>query len=256
MAANPTKLSYFSLPGEVRNKIMGYALVGGHPSPYDPVSEAPTRSQDIAARVDIRPGVQLIATCKQAYVEGHGLFYSANTFHLPPQMPFLWPERLQPKHKAMIKRISITIGLRELTPSMLDQVESNMAGKGQTLSGWWASGVLDVLLKNWEAKWRYIAAWTSLEDIAVHSFGCTVVLRHHEIVTHLKEFGFLRAVTCFYDPYWQITFRRSCLYVLGNIAAEVESVGWKKTREWLHVRKPGQMAEGFVNRTNDILVFA
>ena len=253
MAANPAKLSYFSLPGEVRNKIMGYVLVGDQPNSYDPVLEAPTRSQDTAARVHFRLGVQLIATCKQAYIEGHGLFYSNNTFHLPPKMPFLWPERLQAKHKSMIKRISITIGLVELTPSMLSQVENNTAGgQGRMYGNCWASGVLDVLFENWEAKLRYIAAWESLDEIAVHSFGCTVLLRHHEIVAHLKEPTFLRADTCFNDPYWGIIFRRSCLYVLGNVHAQVDSVGWKKTREWLQVRKPGQMAEGFMIRTNDV----
>ena len=231
---------------------MEYVLVGGQLNPYDPVLEAPTSSQDTAARVDFRLGVQLIATCKQAYVEGRGFFYSNNTFHLPPKMPFLWPERLQAKHKAMIKRISITIGLVELTSSMLNQVESNMAGLGQIHPNCWASGVLDVLFENWEAKLRYIAAWESLEEIAVHSFGCTVVLRHHEIVAHMEEFPFLQADTCFTDPYWLNTFRRPCLYVLGNIGVEVASVGWKKTREWLQMRKPGQMAEGFMSRTNDI----
>ena len=253
MAADPSKLSYFSLPGEVRNKIMGYVLVGGQLNPYDPGLGTPTGSQDTAARVDFRLGVQLIATCKQAYIEGHGLFYSNNTFHLPPQTPFLWPERLQAKHRALIKRISITIGLRELTPSMLNRVESNTAGQGERYSSVdWASGVLDVLFETWEAKMRYIAAWESLEEIMVYSFGCTVVLRHHEVVAHLREPTFLRAETCFNDPYWRITFRRACLYVLGNIAAEVQSVGWKKTREWLQVRKPGQMAEGFMIRTSDL----
>ena len=231
---------------------MGYVLVGGQINPYDLGLEEPTRSQDTAARVDFRLGVQLIATCKKAYVEGHGLFYSNNTFHLPPKMPFLWPERLQAKHKAMIKRISITIGLVEVTPSMVNQVESNMRRHGPIHSNCWASGVLDVLFEVWEAKMRYIAAWTSLEEIAVHSFGCTVVLHHQEIIAHLREPTFLRADTCFNDPFWRITFRRSCLYVLGNIAAEVESVGWTKTREWLQVRKPGQMAEGFMIRTNGV----
>ena len=232
---------------------MGYVLVGGQLNPYDPILETATRSQDTAARVDFRLGVQLIATCKQAYAEGHGLFYSNNTFHLPPKMPFLWPEQLQAKHKAMIKRISITIGLVELTPSMLNQVESNMVRPAQINSTWWASGVLDVLFENWEAKLRYIAAWKSLEEITVHSFGCTDVLRHHELVAHMEEFPFLLADVSFTDRYWRTTFRRSCLYVLGNIAAQVKAVGWKKTREWLQVRKPGQMAEGFMIRTNDVL---
>lgn len=252
MAADPTRLSYFSLPGEVRNKIMGYVLVGGTLTPCKSVSEAPTRSQDTAARVDLRLGVQFIATCKQAYVEGHGLFYSTNTFHLPPKIPFLWPERLQAKHKAMIERIRITIGLAELTPSMLNQVQSNMVGH-TGYSSVWASAVLDVLVEEWKAKMRYIAAWNSLEEIEVHSFGCTVVLPHHEIVAHLGELHVAgEDDTCFNHPYWRVTFRRTCLYVIGNISAGVASVGWKKTREWLQVRKPGQMAEDFLLRTSDM----
>ena len=234
---------------------MEYVLLGGDLHPCKPVLEAPTRSQDTAARVKSRLGVQLIATCKQAYVEGHGLFYSSNTFDLPPKMPFLWPERLQAKHKAMIKRISITIGLVELTPAMLTQVESNMPGHvGHTNSICWASAVLDVLLENWKAKMRYIAAWDSLEEIEVHSFGCTVVLRHHEVVAHLVELhvaGGEKLDTWLENPYWRVTFRRSCLYVLGNIAAKVASVGWKRTRGWLQLRKPGQMAEDFVFRTSE-----
>ena len=233
---------------------MGYVLVGGYLTPCKSVSEAPTRSQETAARVDFRLGVQFIATCKQAYVEGHGLFYSTNTFHLSLKMPFLWPERLQPKHKAMIKRISITIGLVELTPSMLDQVQSNMVGH-TGYSSVWASAVLDVLVEEWKAKMRYIAAWNSLEEVEVHSFGCTVFLPHHEIVAQLGELhvaGGSQLDACFNHPYWRVTFRRSCLYVIGNISVEVDSVGWKKTREWLQVRKPGQMAEGFVLRTSDM----
>ena len=233
---------------------MGYVLAGGYLIPCNSVLEAPTRSQDTAARVDFRLGVQFIATCKQAYVEGHGLFYSTNTFHLPPKMPFLWPERLQAKHKAMIKRISITIGLVELTTSMLNQVESNVLGDmGNSIV--WASRVLDVLLEEWKAKMRYIAAWKSLEEIEVHSFGCTIVLPHHEIVAHLEELhvaSWRQPDTFLNHPYWRVIFRRSCLCVIGNISAEVASVGWKKTREWLQVRKPGQMAEGFVLRTSDM----
>ena len=88
MAADASKLSYFSLPGEVRNKIMDLVLVHGDVHPYRPISKVDTHEPDSAANVISQPGIQLIATCKQAYKEGHVLFYSSNTFHLPPTMTF------------------------------------------------------------------------------------------------------------------------------------------------------------------------
>ncbi|CAD6591110.1 MAG: hypothetical protein ASARMPREDX12_004925 [Alectoria sarmentosa] len=154
MAADPTKLSYFSLPGEVRNKILDYILVHGEIHPYRPVSETSARIPETTANVE-RPGIQLMATCKQAYLEGHTLFYSSNTFHLPPTMPFWWSDRLELKHKAMIKRISIQIGLVELTPAMLDEIKSSrLAGVGRKNGPRSGAAVADALTDVWISKLR------------------------------------------------------------------------------------------------------
>ena len=216
LAADPSKLSYFSFPGEIRNKIMDYVLVPGEIYPFRPALTTSTGSSDTVVKVESHPGIQLIATCRQAYHEGHRLFYSSNTFHLPPTMTFEWPDRLQAKHKAMIKRISITIGLDELIPEMLHEFESSMpvdVGKmvGQMSGDQLAGPVARVLLYGWISKFRYIAAWSSLEEIELHSFGHTKVLRHDEIVANLGQKWTWRT-----DPYWYKVLGRARLCVMGS----------------------------------------
>ncbi|KAF6227773.1 hypothetical protein HO173_011991 [Letharia columbiana] len=228
MAADPTRLSYFSLPGEVRNKIMDHVLVHGDIYPRKPILGT-------TASIESPPGIQLIATCRQAYLEGHALFYSSNTFHLPPSMTFEWSNRLQAKHKAMIKRIGITLGLVQLTPAMLSQIEfRNCISQEDAIRGPFA--VSDFLLDTWNSKLRHVAAWTSLNEIEVDSFGRTYVLRHHEMVANLGQtrvdsWGKLDMWSL--GPYWLDTLRRSRFAALGNIYAKVKAVGWKRTKEWL-----------------------
>ena len=95
MAGNSSQLSDFSLPAKVLNEIAGYVLVHGGIHPYRAVSAKPRRVLESTANPDSLPGIQLIVACKQAYHEDHTLFYSSDTFHLPPILMFLWSVRLQ-----------------------------------------------------------------------------------------------------------------------------------------------------------------
>lgn len=236
MAADPSKLSYFSLPGEVRNKIMDLVLVHGDVYPYTSVSETSISSRDTAANVKPQPGIQLIATCKQAYHEGHELFYSSNTFHLSPIMTLEWSDRLQAKHKAMIKRISITFGLDELTTSMISQINETPEKKGTGLG----ITVVKTLHNGWMSKMAHIAAWTSLEKIDLEAFNRRCTLQHHEAVDMLREFRPWPD-----GRHWYSVFRWPMLCVKKNIETKIGEVGRKKTIEWLYARKLGEMAEGF-----------
>lgn len=241
MAADPTRLSYFSLPGEVRNKIVDHVLAPGDIYPWGPALEMPTRSPDTPVNIEHWPGIQLIATCKQAYLEGHELFYSSNTFHLPQTTTFRWADRLQAKHKAMIKRISISFGLVESTPAMLKQIERSMPRRVPQKSGaQWGEAMKEALLDLWKLKLRYIAAWTSLEEIELCSFGRICVLLHHDIVANLGRFD------VWDNLYWRYVLWESRGYVFNNIRSKVDRVGWKKTKEWLTVKKPVGMAKGWI----------
>lgn len=233
MDADPSKLSYFSLPGEVRNKIMDLVLVHGDVYPHTSVSEPSICSRDIAASFKSYPGIQLIATCKQAYHEGHELFYSLNTFHLLPSMTFEWSDRLQAKHKAMIKRISITVGVDELTTPMISQIEAmvpkeNLRKDRSVLY----SAVAEILNNAWKSKMTHVAAWTSLEEIELSLADYRYALRHYEVVDSLKESSPWPG-----SRYWQDVFLWPEDCVFKNIEAKFRAVGWKKTLEWLHTRK-------------------
>ena len=116
------KLGFLDLPGEVRNQIMDLALVPGHVyfstriQPLDPINRLPAWVS----------GYQLLATCRQIYLEGHVRFYSKNLFHLAPgplveSMKFFG--RLRQEHNDLLRKVSIDISFLDLTPTVLERIE-------------------------------------------------------------------------------------------------------------------------------------
>ena len=78
------KTSYFSLPAEIRNEITSLALTGDHVYLEAKPQARKLRSDDRKPlNGPSAPGVGLLATCRQAYEEGHVMFYTQNVFHLP-----------------------------------------------------------------------------------------------------------------------------------------------------------------------------
>ena len=270
MAADPSKLSYFSLPGEIRNRIMNLVLVPGDVYPHTPVPNGTKRVPVSAANVQCRSGVQLIATCRQAYDEGHALFYSSNTFHLPATMTFEWSDRLQPKHKGLIKRIGITVGPNELDASMISHIDRTYRNLIATKTKIHAFqlAVFDTSQEVWSSKMRYMAAWHSLEEITLCLFKDTDIpaiplhhkytLQHHEhTIQHYELVANLEDIDSLYrSRYWgQISVWPQIL-VLVNIVTKnghTPWATWADTHEWLYVRKPDEMAEGFWNIIPDSL---
>ena len=266
MAADPSKLSFFSLPGEIRNKIMNLVLVPGDVYPHTLVPDSSTRVPVSAANVQSRSGVQLIATCRQAYDEGHALFYSSNTFHLPVTMTFEWSDRLQPKHKFLIKRIGITIGPNELDASMIHHIDRNyqkLSGHGEHDSPAILEAVMEALDKTWYSKMSHIVAWTSLEEIKLRLFKDiyhpTIPLNHNytlqdhertlpyhertlqhcELVANLEKWGYWYQ---FERPYWGKILQWPSIIASANIAAKNDEIPWTAVLEWLYVREPSELA--------------
>lgn len=98
----PTRpFRYFDLPGEIRNRIMDFALYPGH---VDVCERAQATSGSL-------PGFQLLAASKQAYSEGHAIFYSKNSFQLPYGSHF-W--RYQHKHVTLMRRVTLRCGYSDL----------------------------------------------------------------------------------------------------------------------------------------------
>ena len=121
--------SYFALPGEIRNKIMHLVLCPGHiylRSKPTASNHYISYSNDPDNATQSPPGIQLLATCRQAYNEGHALYYSANVFHLPPG-PLSATEailnNIQPESLSLIHHINLTTGLLDLA-SLLEEVET------------------------------------------------------------------------------------------------------------------------------------
>lgn len=78
------KAGFFSLPAELRNKIMDLVLVPGDVYLRLPASMAPYHyMSNPSIRSQFRLGAQLLATNRQAYNEGRAKYYSMNRFHFP-----------------------------------------------------------------------------------------------------------------------------------------------------------------------------
>ena len=219
---------------------MDLVLVQGDVYPYTPMPRVSTCSPDATVNVESRPGIQLIATCRQVYQEGHALFYSSNTFHLPLAMTFAWSDGLQSENKAMIKRISITFGLDELDALLIGQIERSVP------MGVWiddaellGKAVLDTLSSGWKSKVRHVAAWTSLEQIELCTFGKTLMLQHHDVIANLKDIDQWNQ-----SLYWSSVLRRSKIGVLGNTLALARELGRKEALERLCVRNSDEWAGG------------
>ena len=119
------KVGFLSLPGEIRNKIMDYALVPGE-------IYLSTKCQpiDIHSKTKTRlfvPGCQLLATCKQAYLEGHESFYGLNNFHLahgPLFVSMNYFASLNARHQDLIKHVTIDLSVVDLTWPVLERIEA------------------------------------------------------------------------------------------------------------------------------------
>ena len=95
----PKQIDYASLPPEIRNRILDFALRPGHiHPPY-------TRS-----------GVQILATNHQHYNDGHLMYYSDNVFHMPCGDNYeKILEKYQPEHRKLVRRVTLTCGVLDLT---------------------------------------------------------------------------------------------------------------------------------------------
>ena len=86
------------------------------------VTDTSLKEQDILQR----NGFQLLATCKQAYNEGHYMFYAMNTFHWPPsaiESTNCWYANLQPEHRKMIRTFHVQLDYVDLMYGAMNAVE-------------------------------------------------------------------------------------------------------------------------------------
>lgn len=162
---------FFSLPAELRNKIMDLVLVPGDVYLSLPPSMAPKLPMDDpSTRSQFHIGAQLLATNRQAYSEGRVKYYSMNRFHLPSlslsDCQYIL-NRYQTKNLEMVRHVTLGCYLtqclnedmvkhieEELIPLMKRLMEEN--GRVDYDQHHWYSALLKPLFRVWSEKLHLI----------------------------------------------------------------------------------------------------
>ena len=272
MVISGNQFQFFALPAEIRNQIMEYVLVPGdvyvcppkrtdraHSSWISPFSRVKrfantlaTLSRHVSSQFQIfdikaadaqlrrqytfqQPGFQLLATCKQAYNEGHRMFYTMNNFHWSPgpiESTVDWYGNLQPKHKNMIKSVCIDLTLVDTMYECMDAVEVSAShrqgGRPRNRDGtaWSLEAMLQLRFRIWVKILNVYCCSTDqnlrrsegLEKVVIQCSNgrCVLDLQigNHENEGMSEEF--VAEVT----------------HVLGSIIQfHVYTKGWKKTKK-------------------------
>lgn len=170
-------------------------------------------------------GVQILATCQQAYEDGHQVYYSKNIFHLP-RGPVVFSENIfrlyKTKHLAMICHMAVTLTLDDLCSKhtrnqadiMADALISQSHGttvKPLDLTYFWtfrySRAAAAVLREIWVRKLFFIRhRFPQLEDLSV-----TFLIKHES--ERLKALGG--------DPGQAFRTRKKEILIQGKALAEV-----------------------------------
>ncbi|KAI4160548.1 MAG: hypothetical protein LQ342_005655 [Letrouitia transgressa] len=190
-----TKRGLFDLPAEIRIMIMFYALVSEKVRPceidttssYLPKTKPwglsnrlkalqtfnnihSMRASGSLAIYSHDSGVGLLATCRQAYNEGHRMFYELNTFQLPHgplKHSLQYFQGLTHEHRAMISKVAIHLGWSDFTPEVLLKIEQEAmlpdtpVGFGTPL----ASLAMEHVEKIWKEKIEWLSSCRDLGEI-------------------------------------------------------------------------------------------
>ncbi|CAD6591112.1 MAG: hypothetical protein ASARMPREDX12_004927 [Alectoria sarmentosa] len=265
MTTAPTEVfRYTALPAEIRNAIMQHALVPGdvYPCSKDPTPPstyrklllrtvfghppAPFRPKVGGGGVDHnattttttkRPGFHLLTTCKQAYRDGRYMFYTLNTFHLPAgsaRDAEVWLQQLQPNQRSLIKRAGLTLGLADLTPAVLAEMEKKWlwdipTGHGDRRHEERMVFEVAYLLcwRFWQDKIRVLQRWRGLEEVVVGNAKGEVAVFEGEAFRALG----VEEERCVLNTAREV--------VRGELEALVGEVGWKGARRWILARGKG-----------------
>lgn len=183
-------------------------------------------------------GCQLLETCKQAYNDGHYMFYAMNTFHWPPgpvSNTDGWYANLQPEHRKMIETIGIDLDNVELMYGARDVVKASArcrrGGRLDDYDGnaWSWEATFHLELRIWThilglyccSIRQNLRGFVGLEKVIVRSSIGRCVL-NSQFWTDETEWESLRDLVT-----------AASLHFEAVIQFHVAGVGWRQTKKWL-----------------------
>ncbi|KAL8950968.1 MAG: hypothetical protein Q9222_003029 [Ikaeria aurantiellina] len=212
--------------------------------------------------VDIGP--HILSTCRTAYEEGHHMFYSQNTFHIPHgplSITKSYFDRLRPEHKRLIRRIVLDMNLLDLTVEAFDNIETQLRSKNVAHGKLphdksvddWVAPVAYSIISTWRSKLAWLRSWTWLEQIEISPFvqkcnldqlrlptrytipdACCITIEGGDILEKaLKGIGpaepHVPMLDCYGEahPFLAKKMRRDEDYVWSLLELMIEGCGWK-----------------------------
>lgn len=282
--------SILTLPPEIRNGILRFVLAPGNiylpaksfsiitkahrklraKDPIDAVAKRITypylskvlRAHQASQEGRPRYGCQVLATCKQLYCEGYAVFYGLNTFHLAPGplcTSIEYFDKLQPQHKALIKHVSVDLGIADMTPKLLSELNAKVSGRSLSIPVPSANPPLDNTIVSvhlggmtkelWMSKIMYVLQWRGLIDIKIqHHNPCQLhgesayewrqVVATELVIDHSQRRAMslpakarnIQMPTMVMNAYKALSF---------VLISQVANYGWKGFSEWLEFLEMG-----------------
>ena len=208
-----------------------------------------------ASAYDSCPIPQLLATCKQAYVEGHIWFYTCNMFFLPRGPVWITQQYfgvLQEQHRSVIRTIGIRFGLEDLTAEDLDILEALPYSGPPHITGSlesWSSCLVGRAMQAWTGKLVFVRSFTTLKHVRLETAYATVDLDGSTLGQSLKgirsnqTLGYLGTVDLGHESAREVRNLLLQAYTeLRNLLSQrIRQYGWISTRTWLRRGTDGQI---------------
>ena len=248
-------MSYVLVPGDVHIRPTGKHGVKAAFNKFWNALQRHSGNHPGDPRLPSLPGFQILGTCKLIYGQYHELFYTANTFFLPPgpldeTLRHLF-NNLQPEHMNMISRVGVTLGLQDLTPGDFEQLQDSMSRDCRNHSSLsqaggreWADAIRIHLLQTWYSKLAFLRKAKGLKLVRMAVEG------EKEGVFEVDGPGFERALEVIVDdgsPHLDelLLFHaekvtaliyRASMNVKREITERVDRDGWRALRGWVKGR--------------------
>ena len=186
-------------------------------------------------------GFHFLQTCKQAYNEGHYMFYAMNIFHLPPgpiNNTDAWYTTLRPEHRKMIKTIWIDLDPVDLISEGTDDIEASARGRSRL--AWGPTDDNDFMRYGEEARNRIeFEMWTKILDLyrCSRSQSMCAFLGLERVIVQSPFDHCVLSSRFGTDENEVMSLRRLVselsTYVEDIVQDHVIRRGWRKTKKWL-----------------------